>query len=199
MNTVVYLVHFCHITLSSEYLFAAGLSPKLSRSNQSLVQCFNFLRFQILTTASIPKSLDIQVSDAKARLFSQRWLAEPDAEGGFPTNGDRFAAQEVTKRQDVYGFTRRGFMLQAIAAGWHSKNAQQLKALGDAVGRERIQVLHGSEDKMITAMHGEVLAEELGGEAQGVKKVIMEGCSHVLLVEARKELRNLIAAMVHAN
>lgn len=147
----------------------------------------------------MPKSLDVQVNDAKARLFSQRWLAEPDTEGGFPTNGDRFAAQEITKRQDVYGFTRRGFMLQAIAAGWHCKTAQQLEALGDAVGRERIQVLHGSADKMITAMHGEVLAEELGGEARGVKKVIMEGHCHVLQLEAREELRRLVAAIVHAN
>lgn len=34
-------------------------------------------------------------------------------------------------------------MLQAIAAGWHHKSAEQLKEIGDKVGRERIMVLHG--------------------------------------------------------
>jgi hypothetical protein len=37
-------------------------------------------------------------------MFSQAWLNEPDAEGHFPTNGDRFAAQELTKGRDTEGY-----------------------------------------------------------------------------------------------
>jgi hypothetical protein len=74
-------------------------------------------------------------------MFSESWLNEADAEGNFPTNGDRFAAQEVKKRQDVSGFTRIGFLCQMIAAVYHHKSAEQLKALGDKVGRNRIMVI----------------------------------------------------------
>ena len=98
---------------------------------------------------SLPRAIDVQLAAIKLRLFSGSWLEQPDADGGFPTNGDRFAAQEVKKRLDTEGFTRTGFMCQAIAAGWHHKSAEQLEALGDAVGRERIQVMHGTVDNMI--------------------------------------------------
>ena len=82
----------------------------------------------------------MQLADIKGRMFSQSWLDAPDAEGGFPTNGDRFAAMELKKRGDTEGFTRKGFICQAIAAGWHHKSPEQLQVLGETVGRERIQV-----------------------------------------------------------
>lgn len=120
----------------------------------------------------------------KNRMFSQRWLDAPDDYGEFPTNGDRFAAMELEKRQDVEGFTRKGFVCQAIAAGWHYKSPQQLKELANKVGRERIQILHGTLDKMITLPHGETLAKELG-EKEGVTKIIVDGRGHVLHIEER--------------
>ncbi|CAF9909237.1 MAG: hypothetical protein HETSPECPRED_008888 [Heterodermia speciosa] len=97
----------------------------------------------------LPRAIDIQLANLKVRLFSKPWLEEPDRDGGFPTNGDRFAAQELKKRSDTEGFTRTGFICQAIAAGWHHKSAEQLNALGDAVGRDRIQVMHGTVDNML--------------------------------------------------
>ena len=132
----------------------------------------------------------------KKRLFSQEWLALPDEIGGFPTNGDRFAAQEVKKRQDTVGFTRKGFILQAIAAGWHHKSAAQLNELANRIGRSRIQVMHGTIDLMITVPHGEVLARELGGADAGVTVVIKEGIGHVIMMEERAEFKRLIEAMI---
>ena len=145
---------------------------------------------------SIPKPIDIQIAEVKARMFSQAWLDAPDADGGFPTNGDRFAAQEVNKRRDVIGFTKKGFILQAIAAGWHHKSAAQLKELADKIGRDRIQVMHGTIDNMITPPHAEVLVRELGGEEVGVTKYIFEGRGHVLMLEEREEFARLIAALI---
>lgn len=115
-------------------------------------------------------------------MFSQSWLDAPDDYGEFPTNGDRFAAMELKKRQDVEGFTRKGFICQALAAGWHHKSPEQLRELADKVGRQRIQVLHGTADKMITLPHGETLARELG-EEEGVTKIIVQGRAHVLHLE----------------
>lgn len=68
----------------------------------------------------------------------------------------------MAKRQNVNGFTRKGFILQAVAVAQHHKNAQQLKEIANRIGRERIQVLHGGADRLITANHGELLALELG-------------------------------------
>lgn len=144
----------------------------------------------------IPRAIDVQLADIKARIFSKTWLEEPDADGGFPTNGDRFAAQELNKRQDTDGFTRKGFLCQALAAGWHYKSPQQLKILGDVIGRGRIQVLHGTVDNMITVPHAEVLAKELTGEGQEVKKTIFKGRGHVLFWEEREEFRKLITALI---
>lgn len=151
---------------------------------------------QIPTTPSIPKALDVQIADVKTRLFSPEWLSQPDAEGTFPTNGDRFAAQELKKRMDTESFTRKGFMCQALAAGWHHKSAKQLNELAAKVGRERIMVVHGTVDQMITPPHGEVLVKELGGEERGVKRVVFEGKGHALMMEERRAFTKLVGEFV---
>ena len=145
---------------------------------------------------SIPKDPDVQLAEVKKRLFSQEWLDLPDADGGFPTNGDRFAAQEVNKRRDINGFTRKGFILQAIAAGWHHKSAAQLRELGDKVDRSRIQVVHGTIDKMITVPHGEILAAELGGEQSGLTVRIVNGRGHAFMMEERRAFAGWIESLV---
>ena len=144
---------------------------------------------------SIPKSLDKQIAEVKSRV-SESWLSQPDEHGRFPTNGDRFAAQELFKRRDTEGFTRKGFICQAVAAGWHKKSPEQLGEIADKVGRERIMVVHGTLDNLITVPHGEVLVQELGGEEKGVTKRIFEGRGHYLPLEERVELRKLIEGII---
>ena len=150
----------------------------------------------MLIERSLPRAIDVQLASLKLRLFSKPWLEQPDAEGDFPTNGDRFAAQELKKRQDTEGFTRTGFVCQAIAAGWHHKSPEQLRSLGDEVGRERIQVMHGTVDNMITVPHAHVLAHDLGGEEQGITKTIFEGQGHVLFWEEREEFNRLVSTLI---
>lgn len=140
--------------------------------------------------------MDTQIAEAKGRLFSKEWLEKPDAEGTFPTNGDRFGAQEIYKRHDKEGFTRKGFTLQAIAAGWHNKSAKQLNQMANAIGRDRIQVVHGTIDPMITIPHAEVLVMELGGEENGITRVIVKNGSHALIWEQREEINSAIARLV---
>jgi hypothetical protein len=158
----------------------------------------------------IPKSMDRAVADAGRVLFAQDWLTAPDScplpqpgtpgvvfppsghYGKFETNFQRFAAQEITKRLDKDKFTRKGFMLQAIAAGWHYKSAAQLKELGDKVGRERIMVLHGTDDNMITVPHGRKLIKML---EPGVG-IIKEGVGHMFLLEDNLWHNEMIEAQV---
>ncbi|AEO68165.1 uncharacterized protein THITE_2117583 [Thermothielavioides terrestris NRRL 8126] len=97
----------------------------------------------------------------------------------FETNAQRFVAQEMHKRLDPARFGLKGFLLQLIAAGWHHKSAAQLREMADRVGRERILVMHGTEDGMISLPHGQKLIEFI----QPGKGIIVEGMGHAPLVE----------------
>ncbi|KAI1868497.1 uncharacterized protein JN550_006413 [Neoarthrinium moseri] len=148
-------------------------------------------------TMLLPKSLDRSIEYAASKLFGSEYLDQPDnasvptaatskailPPGGeylkFKTNFERFAAQEIHKQMDTEGFTRKGFLLQLIAAGWHHKSPAQLKEMGDKVGRERILVMHGTEDGMITLPHGKKLIEYL----QPGAGLIIEGMGHAPIVE----------------
>lgn len=150
----------------------------------------------------IPKALDLSIADAGNRNFTDAWLDAPDdthlpsldtpgvlpptagaspdgSYGRFETNFVRFAAQEMNKRLNPDTFPRKGFMLQAIAAGYHYKSAAQLKKIADEVGRERILLFHGTRDNMITVHHGHVLIEEL----QPGTPIIKENVGHVVMLE----------------
>lgn len=146
-----------------------------------------------------PKPLSAQIAKVKADCYSASWLAQPDETEfvikSFPTNGDRFAAGEINKRLSPGVFTRHGFLCQLYAAGFHHKSAEQIKQLGDLVGRERIFVFHGRGDQMINFVHGEMLVRELGGEEGGVTKVFAE-CGHVAPFELRQEFKGWIAERV---
>lgn len=144
---------------------------------------------------SIPKSIDAQIIEIKTRV-SESWLLAPDEDGNFPTNGDRFTAQELTKRRDVEGFQRKGFLCQLAACGYHKKSPAQLREIAGNLGRERIQVVHGNIDNLITLPHAKVLLKELGGEEAGVTKVIFEGRGHYLPFEERREFKKVIAALI---
>ncbi|KAL8682347.1 MAG: hypothetical protein Q9186_001623 [Xanthomendoza sp. 1 TL-2023] len=173
-----------------------GLLGKSAQPDQHVVRLYDFQDRQIYSPGvSIPKSPDVQLDDTRARMFSQSWLEAPDEHGDFPTNGDRFAAMDLEKRQDIEGFTRKGFICQAIAAGWHHKSPEQLRELADKVGRQRIQVLHGSMDEMISVPHGETLARELG-EEEGVTKIIVQGRGHVLHLEEKILYHEALQRMV---
>jgi len=140
----------------------------------------------------VPRDIDVQLDEISRKLFSESFLRMPDQDGGFPTNGDRIAAGELNKRMDKAGFTKKGFMLQAIAAGWHSKSKSQLSMLGDKVGRERIMIMHGTGDRMLPFVHGEMLKEELGE----VKWRVWDGKGHVLMWECEKEFNGEIEKWV---
>jgi hypothetical protein len=119
-------------------------------------------------------------------------------QGGWPyrhfdSNYARFAAGEILKQRDREGFTKPGFLLQVIAAGWHHKSADQLREIGDKVGRERILVLHGTHDRIISVPHGRKLIEYL----QPGQSLVVDGMgrksSLALFHCASRRFRSLLA------
>lgn len=148
----------------------------------------------------VPRKIDDQIAHVKTNLYTREYLDQPDDTEAvvepFPTNGDRFAAAEVTKRTQPQYFNKKGFMSQAVAAGWHHKSAAQLKELADKVGRQRIMVVHGGQDRMITFPHGELLLAELGGEEGGVKKAFFPIQGHVIPIERRQDFNALVEEII---
>ncbi|KAF7549157.1 hypothetical protein G7Z17_g6580 [Cylindrodendrum hubeiense] len=158
----------------------------------------------------IPKPMERAITDAARQLFTPEWLAAPDAEvlpvpgetprclppspeaGSqyqlFDSNFQRFQAQELTKRLDAAEFSRMGFLCQLVAAGWHNKSDEQLGAIADAVGRERILIIHGTRDNMITLPNGERLIRAM---KPGVG-LIVEGMGHSPPMERFQWLNSLL-------
>ena len=149
----------------------------------------------VLTLASLPKSIEAQLREVKSRM-SESWISEPDDYGEFPTNGDRVAAQDLKKRQDKVGFTRKGFVCQAMAVAQHKKTTTQLRQIAGSVGGQRIQIMHGTIDNLITVPHAEILYDGLGGEDAAITKTIFEGRGHYLPYEERKEFKRLMEAFI---
>ncbi|PVI04039.1 alpha/beta-hydrolase [Periconia macrospinosa] len=159
----------------------------------------------------LPKSLDTQIANVKTNLYTEAWLKAPDTlehvVQPFPTNGDRFAANELWKRSHPEYFQKGGFILQAIAAGWHYKSPADLLKLANDIGKKRIMVVHGTNDRMISFPHGVVLwrglergegktgkENWLGIEEESdiweegeVEKRFIKGQGHVLPIEMRDE------------
>ncbi|KAL0934831.1 alpha beta hydrolase fold family [Colletotrichum truncatum] len=147
----------------------------------------------------VPKTVDRSIQDTALKLFPADWLVMPDeaaelpnddtpkcgpADGGqgygrFENNFQRFQAQELVKRNTPGLFSIRGFLMQLVGAGWHHKSPEQLKQLGDAVGRDRIAVIHGTGDFMIDVHHGRLLAEHL----KPAVVEIIEGMGHAPIMD----------------
>lgn len=163
-------------------------------------------------TLLLPKSLDRTVSYTATKIFPESWLAAPDDAilpdetvpycrkplggrgwpyGRFGSNYARFAAQEIAKQRDRHGFAKHGFLLQMVAAGWHHKSAAQLRELGDKVGRDRILVLHGTEDNIISVPHGRKLIEYL----RPGKGLVVDGMGHAPIAERTQWFNDLLAEM----
>lgn len=160
----------------------------------------------------IPKSLEESVRGVARNTFPPGYLLEPDTihlpspsdelrikppQGGgeyahFDNNYARFVAGEMHKRLGSKRFTTKGFLLQLIAGGWHHKSPEQLKEIGDKVGRDRILVLHGTADRMISVPHGYKLCEHLGGEESGLTAVIRDGTGHVPPLECTEWFHELM-------
>ncbi|KAF2183076.1 alpha/beta-hydrolase [Zopfia rhizophila CBS 207.26] len=169
----------------------------------------------------IPKPLEQQIANIKHNLYTTPWLSAPDSLASesvikpFPTNGDRWAANEIWKRSHPEWVTKSGFILQAIAAGWHYKSPEQLKGLAEKVGKRRVMVVHGGKDRMITFPHGVVLWRGLekgegrtGREYMGMENepdVLEEGevekhfileQGHVIPVEMREEFTGWVEGLI---
>lgn len=155
----------------------------------------------------IPKSAEVKVHQVAYQIFSPEWLhAQDDADvpslstpkvrpppnggeyGKFECNYQRVVAGEMHKRLDKELFTTKGFILQLVAAGWHHKTRTQLAAMADVLGRERILIMHGTADEMITPPHGHKLIDYVKpGESY-----VVEGMGHAPPIERSRWFNSLL-------
>ena len=149
----------------------------------------------------IPKGMEATIASTARNIFPEHWLHAPDetllpgpsrtprcgpSPGSpdgeyipFDTNFQRFQAQELHKKLAPSLFTTTGLLLQLAAAALHDKSPAQLKEMGDKIGRERILVVHGSEDRMIAPELGDRLIKRL----EPGRTEIVEGMGHAPVME----------------
>ena len=157
--------------------------------------------------AVAPKTFEAEIRDVARGCFPEAWLAAaPPADDGivddqvdamddgspghekshnsrgavprFGTNYELWAAGEIAKHR-AGQVTRTGHWMQALAAARHALDAEQLRSLGDEVGRERILVLHGDADGMMPVELGRVLMVEL----RPARSIVVEGMGHAPIQE----------------
>ncbi|CAG9988397.1 unnamed protein product [Clonostachys byssicola] len=158
----------------------------------------------------VPTSEEDNILGTARKCFPEEWLASPDecalpdpsttprckpapgTEDGkylrFDSNYQRFMAQSLLKRRVPDFFTRQGFVCQLMAAGWHRKSEEQLRQIADTVGRDRIMVVHGTIDKMISPPNGERLVKIM----EPTKSVVEEGMGHAPPLERAQWLNELL-------
>ncbi|TQV96441.1 glycylpeptide N-tetradecanoyltransferase [Cordyceps javanica] len=97
----------------------------------------------------------------------------------FGSNYQRYQAEEMTKYYPPNVFSRQGLLCQLAAVVGHRKSASQLRDMADAVGRDRILVLHGTDDRMIGANNGEKLVRMI----KPAVGLIVDGMGHAPIME----------------
>ncbi|EPS44301.1 hypothetical protein H072_1699 [Dactylellina haptotyla CBS 200.50] len=138
-----------------------------------------------------PKTLEERLEAARENLFGQKYINAPDVAGVFPTNGDRFNAEEIWKNENVVQPPFLGFMSQLVAAGWHSCSPERLKHIADSI--EFILVTYGLQDKMIEPSNSKYLAEKLGPR---IRVREFPDAGHVISTEHVHEYNHMVAELV---
>lgn len=138
----------------------------------------------------------LQADDAEVPVVGMSGVNPPDTEETdvylkFDSNYARYAAQELTKQNDPL-FTsadKWAVLGHFLASSAHHLSDARLRQLADAVGRDRILVLHASEDGMIPAHYGAHLMAVL----QPARAVMRQGSGHVPKLERPRWFNELLA------
>ncbi|KAI1174435.1 Alpha/Beta hydrolase protein [Nemania sp. FL0916] len=161
----------------------------------------------------MPKSLDRTIAYTASNIFPESWLSAPDdavlpdptiprcsppapSPSPFPSNTSSSPTSPSPSTNNTNGiwpykhfpnnFTR--FAAQEI----HKQRivpSAQLQTIADNVGRERILVLHGTEDRVISPPHG----RKLIGFMRPGWGVVVEGMGHAPVVERTQWFNELLA------
>lgn len=134
-----------------------------------------------------PKPLVERLEAAKANIFSPEWLLAPDELGEFPTNGDRFVAEDLWRMEKLQAPVYAGTLLQGLAVSWHYFGPERLKVLGEKI--PDILVATGTKDALIEHKHSDVIVQGIMG---GVQKRVFDGVGHCLQFEAVNEYHQML-------
>lgn len=143
----------------------------------------------------MPKSLPARLAATQGNVFAAAWLKAPDDIGVFPTNSDRYVAEELWRLENLPPPVYQGFLLQGLAASWHHMGPERLKVLGERI--RHILVCTGDVDAMIECKHSDVLVRGIGAGGRVAKRVF-EGSGHALQFECAREYNCMIEEFVTA-
>ena len=131
----------------------------------------------------VPKPLHIRLRQTSAAIFAPEWTSAPDDLGVFPTNGDRYVAEELWRADRMKNPMWASSILQALAASMHDVSEERLGKLGGLLAGMKVPVLVcvGTKDLMIASRCSEEVVKGLnkGGEGRARLREF-EGAGHVL-------------------
>ncbi|RPA85921.1 alpha/beta-hydrolase [Ascobolus immersus RN42] len=154
----------------------------------------------------LPKSFMARMRSVQSSIFAARWISSPDtasyATTHFPTNGDRFVAEELWKMDTQPAPSTVGMVMQAMAATFHHMPATKLAELRRKLVGKRVLVVHGEEDAMISRDHADDMLAGLGGvgRKEGEAEVVfwgVEGVGHCVMVEMPREFNGVVERFVN--
>lgn len=138
----------------------------------------------------IPKTEQRRLEAVQANIFAKSWLEAPDDRGEYPTNSDRFIAEEIWRKKNRPAAVFLGYLMQAFAATMHEVKPDRMKKIAEGV--PRILVLHGDLDEMISVKHAHEILEGLGGESEKVKYKEFKGAAHQVQWERLEEFNKIL-------
>lgn len=162
-----------------------------------------YTRFMML----VPQPLPFRLNRVQNSLFSPSFLASPDPLGDFPTNSDRFVAEELWRMKNQTQGPWFAYLLQGLAASTHYFSTERLKKLGELVrvgeGEEEgeegkpglkvpVMVYTGKLDKMIEWTHSVQIVEGIEAAGKGKTRLkIWDGSGHALHWEELDEYNKM--------
>ncbi|KAK1978707.1 glycylpeptide N-tetradecanoyltransferase [Colletotrichum cereale] len=170
-------------------LILISTAPRLVRTVNSL----EHMKQRVMMF--FPSGPDVELNNKAHRIFTGKFLDSPDTGSldpgnKYPTNLDRFKADELNERMEDTNISRRkGYLLQGIAAGWHYKSDAELARIGNGVGKPRIMVMHGTFDETITFQHFEIMKSALG---DGPEYIAWKDCGHIPIWERETEFNETV-------
>ncbi|KAF8470583.1 Alpha/Beta hydrolase protein [Kalaharituber pfeilii] len=184
-------------TLLAPHLIASLTLQSTAASLKSSLPWYQQLVNRI--TMFLPKPEEMRLRYVQAALFSKEWLEAPDDLGEFPTNADRFVAEELWRAANLKRPVWIAYLLQGLAASGHDVSSERLQKIGGFVGGDGgvplpVLVLTGTKDRMIEHSHSEEIVAGINsaGESERARLKIFEGAGHVVHWEAEKEYNSLL-------
>ena len=132
---------------------------------------------------------DARTAIVVSRNISDEWARTPDASGEYPTQGDKWTAEMFCRSYDKEP-NMKGAALVLAGISMFKLSSEQLKIIGDAIGRENILIIQGTGDKTLPPKRCQCMVDAYGWPDSGVKRRVYQDANHCIVAERWEHVSN---------